>query len=194
MLLLTGTYNSLRRDNTTTPCEPCPAGLTSSSTGGDAVSDCNLCAEGWGGTGSGKTCNLQCGGTNGANFGSAGREAGEKCDNCPAEAGSFNYDYLAQNQPFSPAVVARAGAASPADCLSEFAQIADTAWVMGGSAPLTTVANVSTWDACVADCKADMNCQYVYYDYDAPAGADVCFKKLAGNGRCVAYGWYVLWV
>lgn len=126
---------------------------------------------------------MQCGGLNGANFGSAGRPAGDGCDQCPPEAGSFNFDYLAENQPYSPATVARAGAASPADCLSEFAQISDTAWVMGTAGNLTSVPDATEWAACVADCKADATCQWVTFDYDTAVDSEKCFKKVVGNGR-----------
>jgi hypothetical protein len=46
----------------------------------------------------------------------------------------FSFDYQAQNQNFTPTVVARSGAESAADCLAEFAQINDAAWYMGGAA------------------------------------------------------------
>ena len=90
-------------------------------------------------------------------------------------ATGFSFDYLAQNKNFTPAAVARTGAESPADCLAEFAQIADAAWQMGGSIVLPNVTGVTTFDACVADCKGDANCQYITFDYDATP--NVCYKK-----------------
>jgi len=171
------------RENTTAPCGACPSGLTTSEPGGSDLSHCNHCQEGWGGPGFGFTCDIQCGGLNGANFGPAGRGSGEPCFECPEQSIGFSYDYLARNQPFAPSVVARAGAASPAECLSEFAQISDTAFFMDGYAPMVNVPNATLWSDCIADCKADAGCQYVTYDYDALVDSQKCFKKVAGNGR-----------
>jgi hypothetical protein len=65
--------------------------------------------------------------------------------------------------------VARSRADSAADCLAEFAQIADAAWYMGGSAALdniTASVSANTFGACVAACKGATDCQYVTYLYD----------------------------
>jgi len=89
----------------------------------------------------------------------------------------FSFDYLGQNQNFTPAAVARSLADSPADCLAEFAQIADAAWQMGGDASLltnvTAASGVNTFSGCVANCKDDDTCQYITFDYEA----SMCYKK-----------------
>jgi len=88
----------------------------------------------------------------------------------------FSFDYLGQNMNFTPAAVARNLADSPADCLAEFAQIADAAWQMGGGVTLinaTNVDGVTTFSGCVANCKADANCQYITFDYET----SMCYKK-----------------
>lgn len=103
---------------------------------------------------------------------------------CPPQTVGFGFDYLGRTQLFQPAVVARAGADSPADCLNEFAQIEDSAFHMGGSVLLTAVPAAITFEACVADCKADNNCQYITFDYEV----STCQKKTAGYGRWVKYG------
>jgi hypothetical protein len=91
----------------------------------------------------------------------------------------FSFDYMADNKNFTPAVVARTGAESAADCLAEFAQIVDAAWYMGGAATLTDVSSATTLQACVDDCKGDSTCQYITYDY-ASTGVK-CQKKVAVN-------------
>jgi hypothetical protein len=95
----------------------------------------------------------------------------------------FSFDYAGTNQAFTPASVARSLADSAADCLAEFAQIEDSAWYLGGTASMTNVTDVDVTDfeTCVAHCKADGNCQYVTYDYDA---VDIkCTKKVKVAGR-----------
>jgi len=181
-----GTYNDVLRADTTSPCGSCPAGLSTSQAGGRSLTDCNVCSAGYGGA----NCATQCGAGNGATFGPAGRPEGTACEACPAMTTGFSFDYLAVNQNFTPAAVARAGADSPADCLAEFAQIADAAWFLGGSVAMTNVtqaSGVTTFDGCVADCKADGNCQYITFDYDAAT----CWKKAvtapATTGDVVAF-------
>jgi len=98
----------------------------------------------------------------------------------------FSFDYLGQNQNFTPAAVARNLADSPADCLAEFAQIADAAWQMGGGVSMTPVAGVSSFADCVTACKNEANCQYITYDYDAAAatpGAGCSMKTVSADGQ-----------
>lgn len=177
LLLTPGTYNSELRNTNSAACDACPSGLTTSQAGGRSVADCNVCKPGYGGD----ACGTPCGGSGvNATFGIAGRPVTDsQCDACPTMSTGFSFDYLAVNQPFTPAPVARIGAASAADCLAEFAQVADGAWYMGGSAALTNLTGsiADTFDACVAACKADDTCQYVTYDYDAKA----CFQKSVGT-------------
>lgn len=171
----TGTYNNLLRA-LGTACQSCPTGFTTSQAGADQATDCNMCSVGYGGT----TCDSQCGGSAGATYGPAGRQSTpateSACLACPVMTTGFSFDYLAQNQNFTPGAVARAGADSPADCLAEFAQIADAAWYMGGTVAMTNVTQsdgVTTFAGCVANCKADANCMYITFDYDA----STCEKK-----------------
>lgn len=90
----------------------------------------------------------------------------------------FSFDWAGTPQPFTPAPVARTGAASPADCLAEFAQIVDAAWYMGGAVSLTNATDsATTFDACVAACKASATCQYATFDYDSKQ----CFLKAVGT-------------
>jgi hypothetical protein len=89
----------------------------------------------------------------------------------------FSFDYLGTNFNFTPDTVARTGADSPADCLAEFAQIADLAWYLGGSVDMANVTGANTFAACVGDCKADASCQYVTFDYDTSN----CTKKTASG-------------
>lgn len=91
----------------------------------------------------------------------------------------FSFDYLAQNQQFTPAAVARLGADNAGDCLAEFAQIVDSAWYLGGAT--TTVSSANTFDDCVTDCKGDATCQYITFDYEAAANSK-CLKKTKGSG------------
>lgn len=170
-----GTYNPALMSSPA-QCAACSAGLTTSQAGGSSTQDCNTCKVGWGGD---STCSSQCGGVN-ATFGPAGRDAAtdNACEVCPTMSVGFSFDYLAQNQPFTPATVARVGAASAADCLAEFAQIVDAAWYMGGAVSLTNATDsATTFDACVAACKASATCQYATFDYDSKQ----CFLKAVGT-------------
>lgn len=173
----TGTYNALLRADTTTACTACNTGLSTSTTGGRDSSACDVCATGYGEA----ACGQQCGGDFGANFGVAGREKDSSCDACPVMATGFSFDYLAVNQNFTPSVVARAGADSPADCLAEFAQISDSAWYMGGSAAMEAVSAASSFDTCVAACKAEDSCQYITFDYDTSACSMMKATSQSGN-------------
>jgi len=169
----TGTYNDQLRTSTIAPCTPCPTGLSTSQTGGSSIDDCNLCAPGYGGT----SCATQCGGTT-STYGPAERPIDSTCENCPYITPGYFFDYLAINRNFSPAVVARPGAVSAADCLAEFGQISDVAWYMGGSVAMATVSSASTFAACVDACKADTDCQYITFDYVTSQ----CSKRTAGPG------------
>jgi hypothetical protein len=91
----------------------------------------------------------------------------------------FSFDWAGTAQPFTPAPVARTGAASPADCLAEFAQIVDSAWYMAGTAAMDVVSSAATFADCTAACTGD--CMYVTFDYDAAAGSK-CSKKMAVTG------------
>lgn len=179
-----GTYNSERRSNTTAQCDACPAGKTTAVAGARSAADCDVCSAGYGGA----SCNTTCGAANGATYGPAGRPEGTACETCPVMVTGFSFDYNGVNQNFTPAAVARQYADSPADCLAEFAQIADAAWQMGGLVTLTPVADVANFDACVTACKNNDNCQYITYDYDAAAatpGAGCSMKTVTVGTRLV---------
>jgi hypothetical protein len=162
-----------------TSCSTVSPGLTTSQAGSRSSADCNVCSVGYGDDG---TCSKQCGGAAAATYGPAGRNAAEDnaCEACPTMSVGFSFDYLAVNQPFTPASVARTGAGSAADCLAEFAQIEDAAWFMGGSVALgniTASLSVNTFGACVDACQASPTCQYVTYDYNTQE----CFVKTVGT-------------
>jgi hypothetical protein len=193
-----GTYNSELRPNTTAPCTPCPGHLTTSQSGSDSVNDCRMCAFGYGGV----NCTTQCG-SNAPTYGPAGREEGSQCEACPVIPRGFYFDYLAVNHNFSPAVVARPGAVSAADCLAEFAQIEDVAWYMGGSLAMAS-AGAATFEGCVSACKDEGACEYLTFDYvaqqcwlkkNAADGAarcvcDIAFRVILYSGKCWGMVWY----
>jgi hypothetical protein len=83
---------------------------------------------------------------------------------CPAQTTGFSYDFNLTNANYTPAVVAALGAQSPADCLSEFAQINDGAWSISISTATTNTAQ-PTFDACIQSCKSNSACEYATYDY-----------------------------
>jgi hypothetical protein len=174
--VLSGTYNDVLRPNKIAPCTACPTGLSTSQTGGLTLDDCNVMALGWGTSGSTRA---PCGGTARGSYGSATRAIGSACVSCPDQTTGFSFDFLALNRLFQPVVVSRLYADSPADCLNEFNQVVDAAWQMGGSAQMTNVAGVTTFDGCVAACNADSSCQYITFDYDNSA----CSKRVAKSGR-----------
>lgn len=163
-----GYYNSVVRPNRTAPCDQCPTGLTTASSGGRSSDDCNLCAPGYGG----ENCATLCGG-DAATFGVAGRPKHAPCAPCPSVITGYSFDYLANNLIFAPDLVARSGADTASHCLAEFAQIMDVAWFVGGNATMTMASDATSFAACVAKCKSNPACQYITYDYDA----SICWVK-----------------
>jgi hypothetical protein len=92
----------------------------------------------------------------------------------------FSFDFLAVNQPFKPNPVARLEAGSAADCLSEFAQIEDAAWYMGGAAAMAYITDTaSSFDDCVAACKTSTDCQYITFD----CNSNQCFMNAGAGAR-----------
>ncbi len=65
---------------------------------------------------------------------------------------------------------------------AEFGQVGDVgAWYVGGAATLTPVpldAAATTFEDCVAKCKAEGACEYVTYDYKTNDLAKKCFLKM----------------
>jgi hypothetical protein len=164
-----GTYRDILAADTTSPCPACPAHVTTSRTGGRSTDDCNLCAVGYGG----QACATPCGAAN-ATFGPAGRALNSDCEACPVIKPGYFFDYQGNNKPFAPATVSRAAAESLGDCLSEFAQIEDTAWLLGGTAAMSNT-SATTFEACVDGCKVDATCMYLTFDYVSSQ----CYKKSA---------------
>lgn len=123
-----GTFNAALRSDSTTPCDTCGLGYSTSSPGATHASSCDICLPGYGDASPrGNDCSTQCGGDAGATYGPAGRDASAHgCFRCGAHTG-FSFDVLAKNQLYKPEIVARLGASSSADCLSEFAQVQDNA-------------------------------------------------------------------
>lgn len=150
--------------------------------GGDSVDDCDMCVAGWGGI---QNCLTQCGGSNPATYGPAGRPKDTECVTCPGMAKGFFFDYLALNHPYKPDVVARPGATTAGDCLAEWSQIVDAAWFLGNittlpKPPVTYSGSVDDkFLACLAQCKDEPLCQFFTFDYDATLDANRCFWRLA---------------
>lgn len=177
-----GTYNSELRNDSVTPCTTCPVGLTTSLSGSVSVSGCDQLLPGYG-CSNDTTCDLLCGDSV-ATFGPAGRNSGEACVDCPEATAGFLFDYGGDMNVYVPILVAREGADTGGDCLSEFVQWgAEPAWYVGGNVSLTKVSSAANFSACVADCKADATCQYVTFDYDAADGSKCSKKQAAVNGR-----------
>jgi hypothetical protein len=70
------------------------------------------------------------------------------------------------NEVFSPQAVARMGATSPVECLSEYSQIVDGNYFLplSSNEGVTEVPNVANFSACVDLCSS-YDCQLVTYDY-----------------------------
>lgn len=88
-----------------------------------------------------------------------------------------------QNDVFIPQTIARLGASSALDCVSEFCQYEDGAWFLPLQSDIATnvTSNVATFADCVAMCTAGSTCQFVTYDYRARTctvrnGADVVYE------------------
>lgn len=73
------------------------------------------------------------------------------------------------NDVFASRTVARWGATSSLDCLSEFYQLVDGAWFLPlqSDAATRVTQNVQLFADCVALCPAGSDCQFVMYDYMA---------------------------
>lgn len=72
------------------------------------------------------------------------------------------------NDIFSPNTIARIGATTPVECLSEYAQMTDGRfWVpLSSNEGVTVTPNVENFQACLDMCKT-ASCQMVTYDYQA---------------------------
>lgn len=120
LLLPTGTYNDALRNDTTSPCTQCPTGRTTLREGGDSISDCQACKEGYGGP----DCATPCGGVGAAaSYGPAGRAVGSECVACSVAKAGYSFSWMGSNDLFAPRSVAKLGAAASRDCLAEFVQV-----------------------------------------------------------------------
>lgn len=106
-----------------------------------------------------------------ASYGPAGRAVGSSCISCGTDGKTygFSFDWQSSNDVFAPRTIARSGATSPIDCVSEYAQIIDMSWFLplGSNAATTVASNVASFQACVDKCSASSTCQFVTYDYQA---------------------------
>jgi hypothetical protein len=98
------------------------------------------------------------------------------CEACPVIKPGYFFDFRGVNKPFAPETVSRPAAASLGDCLAEFAQIEDIAWILGGSAAMSAT-GADTFEACVDGCKADERCMYLTFDYVK----SLCYQNLAAE-------------
>ena len=70
------------------------------------------------------------------------------------------------NDVWASPTIARLGATSSLDCLTEFAQLLDRSWFLPDNGVSTNVtSDVATWADCVALCPSQSTCQYVTYNY-----------------------------
>jgi len=114
-----GTYSDTLREGNAV-CSDCPAGTTTINHGADSMADCGVCKPGFGGPG----CANQCGGVGpAASYGPAGRAVGADCIPCSAAKTGYSFEWMKQNDLFAPRPVAKLGASSSADCLTEFVQV-----------------------------------------------------------------------
>lgn len=116
-------------------------------------------------------CGQQCSGS-ASTYGDNDRDlSAPNCKACPTPGG-YPFWFNAEPQLFAPAAVARLGATSAGECLSEFAQFNYMAWHVGGNATMEAVPDAATFEACVAACTG--GCQYVTFDYVK----NVCERKM----------------
>jgi hypothetical protein len=104
------------------------------------------------------------------------RALNSDCEACPIIKPGYFFDYQGVNKPFAPETVSRPAAASLGDCLAEFAQIEDIAWILGGAAAMSTT-DAATFETCVGGCKVDASCMYLTYDYVNSK----CYQKSAAE-------------
>lgn len=122
------------------------------------------------------SCQTQCGGKGGnASYGINGRPMDSACTTCSFGNTGFSFQWKMQNDLFVAEAVAPIGADSAWDCVSEFAQLADSAWYLptADNTAMNVTANVSTFAACVALCTAP-DCEYVTYDY----ARSICYARI----------------
>jgi hypothetical protein len=158
-----GTYNDALVQDTTKPCTSCPVGRTTPQAGSDSLSDCQLCSGGFGGV----NCATLCGGVGeNATYGPPGRAMGAACVACSAQGKTVTYSFgwNMQNDMFSPRTVARLGAITPIECLSEYSQLRDGEfWLpLSSNEGVTVVPGVFSFAACVDRCT-DASCQLVTF-------------------------------
>lgn len=118
---------------------------------------------GWGEAG----CQTQCGGKgDAATYGVNGRAMDSACTACSYGNTGFSFQWQMRNDIFVAQAVAAIGADSSWDCVSEFAQLVDSAWYIPttDNTAMNITANVSTFAECVALCT-EPDCEYVTYDY-----------------------------
>lgn len=122
------------------------------------------CLAGFGGA----SCSTVCGGVaSAASYGTAGRAIGTPCTTCASAGNYYSFDWKRNNDIFAPRTVARQGAISSIDCVSEYTQYVDGAWFLPVSSNVATTVtnNVDTFQACVDVCSRTASCQFVTYDY-----------------------------
>jgi hypothetical protein len=164
-----GTYGDEKINNATIACKACPLGRTTPAPGSDSITDCQLCLPGYGGL----NCADKCGGSlENATYGPPGREmlTGQPtpCLACSAGGRTVTYSFTWNlgNDPFTPKTVARIGAASPIECLSEYSQINDGTFYLplASNEGVTVVKDIANFADCTAECDK-RQCQLVTYDY-----------------------------
>lgn len=132
-----------------------------------------VCLPGYGGTpgATGGGCPTACGGYGlEATYGPAGRSAGTPCLPCSNKGVTygFSFDWDKNNDVFVPRILSKQGASSPGDCLTEFGQLIDGAWYLPLRSDVATfISDVQSFEACVALCQPNSQCQFVTYDYVA---------------------------
>lgn len=143
-----------------------------------------MCAPGYGGNDVNKCADCATAAGYGPEF-----RADTMCITCPTQDIGFSFFYKGELIPYKSAPVVRSKATSPADCVSNYAQIESGLWYLAGAS--SEVATATKLADCVAACANTENtdkCMFATFKYtqETVAGTPedttgVCSLALSGN-------------
>lgn len=107
-----------------------------------------------------------------------------ECINCPTQTVGFSFFYKETLVPYQSPPVVRSAATSPADCVSQFAQIESGLWYLAGASNTATGTTVKL-SACLESCRTSGTaCMFATFEYKGDAGANPdgdCFLATTAN-------------
>lgn len=158
--------------NTQDTCQECPSNRGTTETGAAAISNCDICKDGFGTASTGA---LQDGSVcspcpSGKYSAQSDRDAlDQRCLDCPDASTGFTFYYDGYNHLFAPSVISRLAANSSSMCIAEYAQLGDNLWNLWGALPpATNRPSCQTAQCCADACKSATwasSCHFFTFDY-----------------------------